>query len=75
MSNQSIDANGKAVVLRNEFASVSLSIDPSGNGDRLRIVDIATGAVAYLEPLELAALTKVHPDHLTQLFDQMVRPR
>jgi hypothetical protein len=56
-----------------EFASVALSIDNDGNGPRLRIEDLRTGHVGFLDALELETLawlpegalhTVLDPSHL-----------
>jgi hypothetical protein len=39
-----------------EFAAVVLSIDHDGNGRRLRIEDLRTGHVGFLDALELETL-------------------
>lgn len=39
-----------------EFAAVSLTVDDSGNGPRLRIEDLKTGHVGHLDALELETL-------------------
>lgn len=42
--------------LVSEFAAVKLDRDDGGNGPRLRIEDLRTGHVGYLDPLELETL-------------------
>jgi hypothetical protein len=42
--------------LRNEFASVRITLDERGNGPRLLVEDLETGAEILLSPLELASL-------------------
>ena len=56
-------------VVSNEFASVSLSIDLRGNGPRLRIEDLRTGHVGYLDALELETLAWLPPGALHPLLD------
>lgn len=48
--------------LRNEFASVRVALDERGNGPRLLIQDLETGAEILLSPLELASLCLATPD-------------
>ena len=48
-------------IVENEFAAVRLSIDSSGNGPRLRIEDLKTGQVGYLDALELETLAWASP--------------
>ena len=56
-------------VVSNEFASVSLSIDLRGNGPRLRIEDLRTGHVGYLDALELETLAWLPAGALHPLLD------
>ncbi|MPY92707.1 MAG: hypothetical protein GEV08_06430 [Acidimicrobiia bacterium] len=55
------------VHLRNEFASVTVSVDRSANGDRLAIVDLRSGQAIFLDPLELERLAWARHDQLAQL--------
>ncbi|PPJ27501.1 hypothetical protein C5E45_34790 [Nocardia nova] len=41
-------------VLANEFAAARISLDTSGNGPRLLVEDLDSGARIFLSPLELA---------------------
>jgi hypothetical protein len=52
-----------------EFATVALSIDRSGNGPRLRIEDLKTGRVGYLDALELETLAWLPEGGLHKLLD------
>jgi hypothetical protein len=52
-----------------EFASVALSIDHQGNGPRLRIEDLRTGHVGFLDALELETLAWLPEGALHDLFD------
>jgi hypothetical protein len=47
----------------NEFAAVRVTIDHAGLTPRLLIEDVDSGAVVYLDPLELASLANT-PDRL-----------
>ena len=58
-------------IFRSEFAMVEVLRDESANGVRLSIRDMSTGALIYLDPLELEGLTRV--DH-TQLITLVVPP-
>ncbi len=58
-----------ATELTSEFAAVSLSIDHDGNGPRLRIEDLKTGRVGYLDPLELETLAWLPEGGLHKLLD------
>jgi hypothetical protein len=42
-------------LLCNEFASVRVSLDERGNGPRLLVQDLESGAEVLLSPLELAS--------------------
>jgi hypothetical protein len=52
-----------------EFASVSLSIDYDGNDPRLRIEDLKTGRVGFLDALELETLAWLPEGGLHKLLD------
>lgn len=56
-------------IVDSEFASVSLSIDHEGNGPRLRIEDLRTGRVGYLDALELETLAWLPDGALHPLLD------
>jgi hypothetical protein len=55
--------------LTSEFASVQLSLDHDGNGPRLRIEDLKTGQVGFLDPLELETLAWLPEGGLHKLLD------
>jgi len=55
--------------IKSEFASVRLSIDRAGNGPRLRIEDLRTGHVGYLDALELETLAWLPEGGLHKLLD------
>lgn len=59
--------------LRNEFAYVSVELDESSNGPRLKITDLRTGQVAYLDPLELESLAWSTHQDLAPLLDPSYR--
>jgi len=42
--------------LKNEYASVKVTVDTQGKGTRLRVEDVSSGSVIYLDPIELQAL-------------------
>ena len=52
-----------------EFAAVSLSIDHEGNGPRLRIEDLRTGRVGFVDALELETLAWLPEGALHPLLD------
>lgn len=43
-------------LLKNEYASVKVTVDTEGKGTRLKVEDLSTGSFVYLDPLELQAL-------------------
>lgn len=51
------------LVIENEFASVTVSVDHQGNDDRLLIADNKTGRRAYYDALLLETLAWL-PEHL-----------
>lgn len=57
------------MILSSEFAQVEVELDESGNGPRLRIRDLRTGQVGYLDPLELEYLAWATKEELAPLLD------
>lgn len=55
--------------LASEFAAVRLSLDADGNGPRLRIEDLRTGHVGFLDPLELETLAWLPEGGLHRVLD------
>ena len=55
--------------LTSEFASVQVSLDDDGNGPRLRIEDLKTGQVGFLDPLELETLAWLPEGALHKVLD------
>ncbi|MBT2669004.1 hypothetical protein J7J00_26825 [Bacillus sp. ISL-4] len=62
----------KELVLKNEFAQVSVQIDYSSNGVRLKIMDIRTKRVIYLDPLELESLAWCEHKDLHPILDPSI---
>jgi len=56
-------------LVESEFAGVSLRIDRTGNGPRLRIEDLRTGQVGFLDALELETLAWLPEGALHPLLD------
>lgn len=56
-------------IVESEFASVRVSIDWDGNDARLRIEDLRTGQVGFLDALELETLAWLPPGGLNKLLD------
>lgn len=55
--------------LTNEFASVELAVDQDANGPRLLVRNLLTGRHIFLDPTELAALTRVRHEDLKPFVD------
>ncbi|MCW3012300.1 MAG: hypothetical protein JWO90_2704 [Solirubrobacterales bacterium] len=55
--------------LASEFAAVDVRLDEDGNGPRLRIEDLRTGQVGYLDPLELETLAWLPEGGLHKVLD------
>lgn len=55
--------------LTSEFASVTVELDLSANGPRLRIENQQNRRVVYLDPLELASLTWLDHESLGPFLD------
>jgi hypothetical protein len=64
-----VDAPGVGPVIGNEFAQVSVKFDTEGNSPRLRLEDLRSGRVRYLDALELETIIWLSDAHLTKLLD------
>ena len=62
------DGGGGAVV-GSEFARVSVRFDVGGNAPRLRLEDLRSGRVRYLDALELETIIWLPDERLTSLQD------
>jgi hypothetical protein len=58
-----------AGVVASEFAQVSVRIDLDANGPRLRLEDLRTGRVRFLDALELETIVWLPDERLTALID------
>jgi hypothetical protein len=56
-------------VVASEFAAVSVRVDDTANGPRLRLEDLRGGKVRYLDALELETIIWLREDHLGRLLD------
>jgi hypothetical protein len=56
-------------VLESEFATVEVRVDRDANGPRLRVEDLRTGKVGYLDPLELETLAWLPEEAMQALLD------
>ncbi|SHW24602.1 Uncharacterised protein [Mycobacteroides abscessus subsp. abscessus] len=56
-------------VVGSEFAEVAVDFDVQGNSTRLRLEDMRTGRVRFLDALELEAITWLPDERLCSLLD------
>jgi hypothetical protein len=69
------DASGRGVgipagkVVESEFASLAVRLDEDGNSVRLRVEDLRSGRIRFLDALELETIVWLEDGHLTQLLD------
>ncbi len=56
-------------VVASEFAQVAVRLDETANGTRLRLEDLRTGRVRYLDALELETIIWLRDEHLGRLMD------
>ena len=56
-------------VVGNEFAQVAVKFDTSANTPRLRLEDLRSGRVRYLDALELETIIWLPEERLTELMD------
>ena len=61
--------DGDEGVVGSEFAQVSVRFDTSGNAPRLRLEDLRSGRVRYLDALELETIIWLPEERLTALLD------
>jgi hypothetical protein len=64
-----VNVPGIGSVVDSEFAQVSVNIDDEGNSPRLRLEDLRTGRVRYLDALELETIIWLPAGKLAQLLD------
>jgi hypothetical protein len=65
----SINVSGVGPVVGSEFAQVSVNFDVEGNSPRLRLEDLRTGRVRYLDALELETIIWLSKGHLSSMLD------
>lgn len=63
------DGNAEVGVVTSEFAAVRVSIDHAGNGARLRLDDLRSGEVRYLDALELESIVWAPDGWFRRLLD------
>ena len=56
-------------VVASEFAQVAVRLDETANGTRLRLEDLRTGRVRYLDALELETIVWLRDEQLGRLMD------
>jgi hypothetical protein len=56
-------------VVGSEFAEVSVRLDTTANSPRLRLEDLRSGRVRYLDALELETIIWLPDERLTGLLD------
>lgn len=56
-------------VVGNEFAEVSVQFDACANSPRLRLEDLRSGRVRYLDALELETIIWLPENRLTEFLD------
>jgi len=56
-------------IVGSEFATVAARIDETANGPRLRLEDLRTGRVRYLDALELETIVWLPDGRLEKLLD------
>jgi hypothetical protein len=64
-----VNVPGVGPVISSEFAQVSVNFDTSGNSPRLRLEDLRSGHVRYLDALELETIIWLSDERLTALID------
>ena len=55
--------------MASEFAQVAVRLDETANGTRLRLEDVRTGRVRYLDALELETIVWLRDEQLSRLMD------
>jgi hypothetical protein len=66
---ESVEVSGVGPVVSNEFASVSVRFDVDGNSPRLRLEDLRSGRVRYLDALELETIIWLAEERITAMLD------
>lgn len=60
---------GVGAVIGSEFAEVAVSIDVEANSPRLKVADLRTGRVRFLDALELETIVWLPDEKLNSLLD------
>jgi hypothetical protein len=64
-----IEFGDSDAVVGSEFAEVSVRFDTNGNAPRLRLEDLRSGRVRYLDALELETIIWLPEERLTGFLD------
>ncbi|MGW4125327.1 hypothetical protein [Nocardia sp. NPDC004711] len=56
-------------VVHSEFAQVRVAIDDTANGPRLRLEDLKSGRIRFLDALELETIVWLTEGHMHRLLD------
>ncbi|MFI1918236.1 hypothetical protein [Nocardia sp. NPDC020380] len=56
-------------MVHNEFAQVAVAVDATANGPRLRLRDLKTGRIRFLDALELETLVWLPAERMELLLD------
>ncbi|MGB8206798.1 MAG: hypothetical protein WCF69_04180 [Mycobacterium sp.] len=64
-----VKVTGIGPVVESEFAHVSVNFDDEANSPRLRLEDLRTGRVRFLDALELEAIVWLPEGRLAELLD------
>jgi hypothetical protein len=64
-----IDSDDGEGIVGSEFAEVAVRFDTNGNAPRLRLEDLRSGRVRYLDALELETIIWLPEERLTALLD------
>jgi hypothetical protein len=64
-----VEVPGVGAVIGSEFAEVSVRFDVDGNAPRLRLEDLRSGRVRYLDALELEAIIWLPEEQLSDFLD------
>jgi hypothetical protein len=64
-----VSATGLGPVIGSEFAQVSVNFDTRGNSPRLKLEDLRSGRVRYLDALELETIIWLPEHRLTALMN------
>ena len=67
--NAPVNVAGVGPVVESEFAQVSVNVDDEANSPRLRLEDLRTGRVRYLDALELETIVWLPEGRLADLLD------